>query len=908
MGDKMAFKTGKDKILIVDDQPEDIWPLSQQLQSGFDVLCVTSGKEALEVAFSENRPDLILLDIIMPGMDGYQVCEKLKADESTRQIPVIFLTGKTADPEQVKGLGLGAQDYITKPFSLPIVMARVKSVLNLKKEMDRRLLLKAQLEALNQQLERQVRQKQRELEAAREALKQYEDKWISLFKEEAGAKALKHILVVDDNPENVHILVNNLQSQYEVICTTSGKEALEIAFSDDRPDIILLDIMMPDMDGYEVCSRLKANAETWSIPVIFITALGQEVNETRGLNLGAVDFITKPFSIPVAKARIEAHLRLKEEMDHRITLARKLEELNKNLEARIQKKAAALEQAHEDLKSSESKYRGIYENAIEGIFQTTPEGRFLDASPSLARNLGYESSQELVATITDAAHQLYLRPQDRKIVLQALEQKGELFGFETQYKKKNGEVIWVLVSTKAIRDKDGELKYFQGFAIDITERKRAEEEISWNLAINQALSALFIPIVTVGANIEQISDIILEKSRQLTSSAHGFVAEIDPATGDQIAHTLTGMMHECKIVKKELRKIRFARRVDGLYNGLWGHALNTQASFYSNAPVEHPASAGIPEGHIGIDRFLAVPVLLNGESVGQIALSNSARDYTERDLDTVNRFAELYALAIQYKRAEEKIRKLNQELEQRVTKRTAQLEAVNKELEAFAYSVSHDLRAPLRHIDGFLELLQERTRTAFDDQSRHYIDAIADTVARMGLLIDNLLSFSRMGRSDITRQPVDLATVVHEVILELEPETRGRSIHWQVADLPVVTGDQAMLRMALVNLIANAVKFTKPRDRAEIEIGCQSGQGEAVVFVRDNGVGFDMAYVDKLFGVFQRLHRAEEFEGTGIGLANVRRIITRHGGRTWAEGKPDQGASFYFALPRTLQGGGDENP
>lgn len=727
----MTINKGKDKILIVDDQPEDIWSLSQQLQPEFDVLCVATGKEALEIAFSENRPDLILLDIMMPGMDGYQVCEKLKGDESTREIPIIFLTGKTADPEQVKGLDLGAQDYVTKPFSLPVVMARVKSVLNLKKEMDRRLLLKAQLEALNQQLEHQVRQKQHELEAAREALKQYEDKWSRLFKEKGEAKTPKRILVVDDNPDNVHILVNHLQPQYEVICTTNGNEALEIAFSEDRPDIILLDIMMPDMDGFEVCSRLKANAEAWSIPVIFITALGQEVDETRGLNLGAVDFITKPFSIPVAKARIEAHLRLKEEMDSRITLAYKLEELNKHLEARIQKKAAALEQAHEDLKTSESKYRGIYANAIEGIFQATPEGRFLDASPSLARSLGYESPQELVATITGAAHQPFFRPQDRNIVLQALEQKGELFGFETQFKKKNGDVIWVMISAKAVRDKHDELIYFQGFVIDITERKRAEE----------------------------------------------------------------------------------------------------------------------------------------------------------------------------------KIRKLNQELEQRVAERTAQLEVSNKELEAFCYSVSHDLRAPVRHIEGFLELLRKRLPTELDEQGRHCFDAISASAHRMAALIDDLLSFSRMGRDEISKVRIDMTELARKVIRELEPETGNRPIEWCIGELPVVNGDPSLLRMALVNLIANALKFTQPRQQARIEIGSLPGQAsEDTIFVRDNGVGFDMTYAEKLFNVFQRLHREEEFEGTGIGLATVRRIIARHGGRTWAEGKPDQGAAFYFALPRTRQAGGDENP
>ena len=246
------------------------------------------------------------------------------------------------------------------------------------------------------------------------------------------------------------------------------------------------------------------------------------------------------------------------------------------------------------------------------------------------------------------------------------------------------------------------------------------------------------------------------------------------------------------------------------------------------------------------------------------------------------------------RRVDQELADLNAQLGRRVS----ELAALNQELEAFSYSVSHDLRSPLRHIAGFAQLLEKNASASLDEKSRRFLTTIVDAARRMGGLIDDLLVFSRMGRSEMRMTRVALSPLVKEIRAELAGEAAGRDVVWSVNGLPEVQGDPSLLRQVLMNLMSNALKYSSTREKAEIEIGWRPGpDGETVVFVRDNGVGFDMKYADKLFGVFQRLHRAEEFEGTGIGLANVRRIVQRHGGRTWAEGAVDRGATFYFSLP-----------
>ena len=252
----------------------------------------------------------------------------------------------------------------------------------------------------------------------------------------------------------------------------------------------------------------------------------------------------------------------------------------------------------------------------------------------------------------------------------------------------------------------------------------------------------------------------------------------------------------------------------------------------------------------------------------------------------------------QRKQRDAEILKLNEEL----TGRAAELAAANKELESFAYSVSHDLRAPLRHLVGYSELLQKHASNGLDDKSRRYVQTILESGKRMGNLIDDLLAFSRIGRAEARTTAVDLQQLVTDVASEIGAQAKGQDISWNIGALPVCYGDRALLRLVLVNLLSNAVKFSAARSPAEVEIGSVDGHGdESEIFVRDNGVGFDMRYVDKLFGVFQRLHRADEFEGTGIGLATVQRIVHRHCGTVRAEGTVDQGATFYLSLPKTNQ-------
>jgi len=424
---------------------------------------------------------------------------------------------------------------------------------------------------------------------------------------------------------------------------------------------------------------------------------------------------------------------------------------------------------------------------------------------------------------------------------------GKVWHGEIKNRAKDGSIYWMDTTIVPFVGADGKPRQYVAIRTDITERKRADEA----LHESQERFRLLLD------GVKDYAIYMLDPGGHVVSWNEG-AARLKGYRSEEIL----GKHFSCFYVPEDRESGKPARELQeslakGRFEAQAQRVRKDGSAFWANVVITP----------------------MYDDSGALRGFSKVARDITQQKAD------------------EREIRKLNDELEHRVVERTAQLETANKELEAFSYSVSHDLRAPLRHISGFSKMLVEEFGPTLDPGAQHYLERIQAGTQKMGLLVDELLNLARVGRHALSLQPTRLNSIVAEILAILQPETEGRQVEWVIADLPAVKCDPVLVKQIFQNLLANALKFTRPRAHAVIEVSHQEKEdGQPVFMVRDNGVGFNMEYVDKLFGVFQRLHRAEEFEGTGIGLVTVQRIVHKHGGRVWAEGELDKGAAFYFTL------------
>jgi PAS domain S-box-containing protein len=564
--------------------------------------------------------------------------------------------------------------------------------------------------------------------------------------------------------------------------------------------------------------------------------------------------------------------------------------------AAFEARQARLEERTRALQESEQRFKQLIDVAQEGIWVADDRGVITYVNQRLADLLGYGNGTLLGRPVYDFV-ETDSRPGAQRTLTGRALRPGQ--SRDLRFRRRDGTKLWGLVSASPILGKDGALVGTVGMVTDITERKRTEEQLRRSADRLTMLHDMDQAILAAQSPAE-VGRAAMGRIRRMVPCQRCTVVLFDFGTGQ--AELIAGYSGGTQMNPVSLALAEFPA-AEVLQRGSIRYVedLNTASDL---PPMMRQLQAE------GLRSFLSAPLMVEGEVIGEINLASSTPAAFEPEhRDIALEVTTPLAIAIQHARLRQELARQTGELERKLGERNAALRAATAEVETLLYSVSHDLRAPLRHLIGFSRMLLDDHGRELDPGALHYAERIHQAADQMATLVDDLVGLSRIGRQDLLRREVSLTTLVEDVVDQLRSSNDGRVLDWQIEELPTVECDPALARVAITHLLANAVKFTRPRERATIRIQPVEVDGQVGLRVEDNGVGFKMSYAGKLFGMFQRLHRPDEFEGNGAGLAIVQRIAHKHGGRVWAESEPDQGATFYLTLGQRGSGAaGQFNP
>jgi two-component system, sensor histidine kinase len=675
------------------------------------------------------------------------------------------------------------------------------------------------------------------------------------------------ILLVDDEPASI-LEIGTALSQFALVrVALNGREALDIVQSGhERPDLILLDIIMPEMDGYETCRRIRNLDCAREIPIIFITSLAASGDQIKALEGGALDFITKPVQVPFLMHKIVNHLDL------------------------IRLRGQALEQARSELRAVEETRRALFDALPDVIMRFDLQGRYIFVSRNVERVVPFQAPQFMGKTVREFGFPEYSADQWAKSIAKVVESKMPL---ETEifFRGRSGPVVhdWRLVPEF---DEPGRVCSVLSISRDLTDKRRSEEQIRQNATINQAHADLIRALASGDSELADMAQAVHACAMRITGSEFGFTSSIDPETGSNVGHSLSSMMSgdQCRV---EDRSISFPKGRGG-YGGLWGVPLNSSAGFFTNDPSRHPAATGLPKGHVPITRFLAVPAIYQNRILGEIALANPGRDYTQEDLRAVTVLADLFALAIHRLRDTEDLQRAKE-----------QAEEAGRVKNEFLTNMSHEIRTPLNGILGMLQLMQG---SGLSDEQQEYAKLAVNSSTRLTNLLTDVLDLARIesGRVKVDCAPFSPRAVLESVQQLFLPAARHKGVPLLLEidpDLPAqLAGDAAHLRQVLNNLVGNALKFTQTGSvilDALVLAHAVDGQRRVLFSVMDTGIGIPDDKLPRIFKPFAQVAEGftRSYQGAGLGLSIVKHLVALMGGTISVCSEQNVGTSVCVSLP-----------